>query len=985
MADSSLVADMGPLVRARGQRWRLERAEPGERCTACALVGQGPTNAARRLTLLAPFDRIEPWRRRARPRIATRPQAIRAAAATAAGERGAGILAAAAAARIALLPWQLVPALLLARGLSHRILLADAVGLGKTIQAGLAIAELRGRDPAARILVVVPAGLRHEWARELGDRFGLAPAMADLAWLHRRARALPADVNPWSLEPLVLTSMDFVKQPEVLAGLADLSWDLLVIDEAHAVGTDSERARAAATLAQRSRRVLLVTATPHDGTASRFDALASLGRLSRDEPPATLVHRGRAAIGLPADRRDRVLRVRPTPDEVRLRTLLARYAARVTAEAGGPHAPGARLGTSVLLKRALSSAAAFERTVRRRLALLSEPAAVAPHQPALPFEPDADSGMGPDDELPDQVLRYRGLANPAMEQAFLRLLGEAARVASRRESKVRALRRLLRRAGEPALVFTEYRDTLSLLARQLADLGPVALLHGALGPDDRQRALRAFARGPARLLLATDAASEGLNLHERCRLAITFELPWNPLRLEQRVGRVDRIGQTRRVHAVHLIARGTPEEDLLARLEARRARIAEALGAGSATGQGAAAPSDETGPARWSDWSGTSSPPAFRSAPAATSDDGTHARPGDQSGAGESRASGAGTPDQACSLDSTLAPETSVDPEAAAGAILTIRRARCLLLPASAQAPATPAAGDSGARGAPRTLWREPVPEPGVVGAAERSLVDAVMARIDARLACGHPWIACLRPCARRRWSGMLFVFVAARRNRAGHETSRTTIPIHVPIPVPVLRRRRDVRAWAVPRIGMLQAALEPGVARELDARWAFEGEADAIARHREDARGALVARAVAEARRRQAASPALFGRYVGPAATPPAPPGSGAASGHRVRSRRQAAALTLGDASDAALSGRPPADQTSDAGGPWLAVVLLAPGDGRWMPFPHPEPETGGWSGHVARDRPDARGRPASPDVREERPVPSELHPGGSPRRRVP
>src|SRR5262249_55469017 len=139
-----------------------------------------------------------------------------------------------------------------------------------------------------------------------------------------------------------------------------------------------------------------------------------------------------------------------------------------------------------------------------------------------------------------------------------------------RESKVRVIQRLLTRVAEPVVIFTEYRDT--LLGLRAALEAPVTLLHGGLTRDERRLALAEFASGRARVLLATDAAGEGLNLHHRCRLVINLELPWNPVRLEQRIGRVDRIGQTRTVHACHLIAKGTGEARVLERLRTRIAR-----------------------------------------------------------------------------------------------------------------------------------------------------------------------------------------------------------------------------------------------------------------------------------------------------------------------------------------------------------------------------------------------------------------------------
>ena len=128
-----------------------------------------------------------------------------------------------------------------------------------------------------------------------------------------------------------------------------------------------------------------------------------------------------------------------------------------------------------------------------------------------------------------------------------------------------------------AIVFTEYRDTLAHVRRMLAT--PCAMIHGGLSRDERRAALDDFQQGRCSVLLATDAAGEGLNLHHTCRVVVNLELPWNPMRLEQRIGRVDRIGQTRRVHAFNLIASEVGEERLAERLAARIASARSAVGA----------------------------------------------------------------------------------------------------------------------------------------------------------------------------------------------------------------------------------------------------------------------------------------------------------------------------------------------------------------------------------------------------------------------
>jgi hypothetical protein len=227
---------------------------------------------------------------------------------------------------------------------------------------------------------------------------------------------------------------------------------------------------------------------------------------------------------------------------------------------------------TVLTRRACSSAGSLARSVERRLECLQE----TPQDGAqmhLPFvDPSAD------DEEPGACLGARGLRDPGEEHARLQEILELARAAAGHESKLAFLRRLRRRISDPAIVFTEYRDTLERLAAAVPDID-VVRLHGGLTSRERHDTLARFASGGARLLLATDAASEGLNLHHRCRLVINLELPWTPVRLDQRAGRVDRIGQSRTVHAIRLVAAGTCEESVLGRLAARLDRMRDALGA----------------------------------------------------------------------------------------------------------------------------------------------------------------------------------------------------------------------------------------------------------------------------------------------------------------------------------------------------------------------------------------------------------------------
>jgi len=514
---------------------------------------------------LLPFDLAHPLPANPQPQVVT-PASLRVhlrRTLSAATPRWTS-LRAAASARMALMPFQIEPALALVQGMASRVLLADDVGLGKTVQAGLAIAEVHRREPRARILVVTPAGLREQWRDELAERFELTAEVIDAASLARTAATLPPDVNPWTVAPLAITSVDFVKRPEVIRGLEPLIWDLAVFDEAHALATHSDRGTAAALLCARARRLILVSATPHPGDDAAFDRLTALGALEGDRRPLVVFRRGRREVSVPDARRTRWLRVQPTPAEAVVYRDLAAYARRLRRETA-PGAPGgAHLLVSVLTRRALSSPAVLARSIERRMALLSGDTSPSALQLALPLV----SGDGPEDGEPISELALPGLASREEEVSLLRRMLAHAREAARTESKMAVLRRWLRRVREPVIVFTHYRDTLDHVVETVGlNLAPV--LHGGLEADERRRQLRAFTDGDAPVLLATDAASEGLNLHWRCRVVLSLEVPWTPLCLEQRIGRVDRLGQRKRPHAVTLVARRTPEEGIAARLQAR--------------------------------------------------------------------------------------------------------------------------------------------------------------------------------------------------------------------------------------------------------------------------------------------------------------------------------------------------------------------------------------------------------------------------------
>ena len=565
----------GELLTVRGAIWRLRSQTLYADCTELDLepAPPGADGDSAPAVLLEPFDRPEPLSRVAAPTGITRRRWMVALLDALAGERRCDLLSAPITAAIDVLPFQLEPALVMAVRGVPRVLLADAVGLGKTIQAALVITELFARRTARRALVLTPSGLRDQWAGELRDRFGLDPTIVDAVWLRAARADLPASVNPWSVGDLIVASIDLVKRPEVVRSLEHLRWDIVVIDEAHAASSDSQRRAAAHALARRARRVLLLTATPHSGDRAAFDALCGIGAVAADEP-IVMFRRSRADVGLRISRHVHLLPVRRGEAERELHRRLLAYVRKIWRERGSGSDADARLATIVLLKRAFSSTTSLAESLEFRLAHLADPAAAFVAQLELPLDPEASA----DDDTPVVSLVSPGFDDEPEERQTLASLVELARSAVATDSKIRVLTGLLGRVSEPCIVFTEYRDTLMAIERVLPEKISRTVLHGGLDRPSRADAVRQFVSGAARVLLATDAGGEGLNLQATCRLVVNLELPWNPVRLEQRIGRVDRIGQQRTVHAINLVAAATFEANLLARLGQRLEYIRDALG-----------------------------------------------------------------------------------------------------------------------------------------------------------------------------------------------------------------------------------------------------------------------------------------------------------------------------------------------------------------------------------------------------------------------
>jgi SNF2 family DNA or RNA helicase len=429
-------------------------------------------------------------------------------------------------------PYQLEAAARVLRHMQGRAILADEVGLGKTIEAGIVLSELRLRGLAGRVLVLAPAGLVGQWCEELERKFALPCAIAD-----RRFQAPPSE----GIQPIVVASLAAARRDRLRAEFTASTWDLVIADEAHRLkNARSASARLARSL--RTRYMLLLTATPIENRLSDLFSLVSLVRPGLLGGAAEF--RARHGRGDGAEVRNvaslqlalRELMVRHRRSEITV--MLPRRLAETIRVA--PAAEEARL------YRAISERVreqGREATASRCLALRSIQQ-LAGSSPWACADSLAKLGWA---DLAEQAA---SVSITAKAGALLELLGRH------------------RARGEKVVVFTAFRRTLFALEEMLVDHGVDAVVyHGSLPRADKDAAIARFADATP-VLLSTEAAGEGRNL-QFCHVMVNFDLPWNPMRIEQRLGRIHRIGQEHDVQLTNLVSRGTLEERLLEVLQAK--------------------------------------------------------------------------------------------------------------------------------------------------------------------------------------------------------------------------------------------------------------------------------------------------------------------------------------------------------------------------------------------------------------------------------
>ena len=509
------------------------------------------------------------------------------------------------------------------------LLVADDVGLGKTIEAGLVAQELLIRHRCRKILIVCPSSLQIQWRDQMRDKFGLDFRIVDSELMKDLRRSRGIHVNPWQHFPRLITSIDFLKRDRPMRLFRELlpaegeavyprRFDLLIVDEAHNVAPsgsgkyamDSMRTAAIRMLVPHFEHKLFLTATPHNGYPESFTSLLEL------------LDNQRFARGVSPDRKQlQVVMVRRLKQEMQnwdgsplfpvrqLESIAVDYSAqerqvhralreytelRTTGAIDGVEKYATEFVLKLLKKRLFSSPQAFAMTLaqhesslvhsqRRKGGLRSRPVEGILRRQLEQIEEEFADDAWFESVTEDSIDQSSQLFRPlnSEEESLIQQMKQWAQQASaqmdtKAQEFLNWLETHLRPDGqwcrERVIIFTEYRATQKWLYELLATHGLVQgdrlmTLYGGMASDDRESVKAAFQTdpdvSPVRILLATDAASEGLDLQNFCSKLIHYEIPWNPNRMEQRNGRIDRHGQkAKEVRIYHFVGKNYQAQEI---------------------------------------------------------------------------------------------------------------------------------------------------------------------------------------------------------------------------------------------------------------------------------------------------------------------------------------------------------------------------------------------------------------------------------------
>ena len=452
------------------------------------------------------------------------------------------------------LPYQFDPALL---ALSHpraRILIADAVGIGKTLEAGILASELIARGRGRRILVLATKAMLSQFQQEFWSRFSIPLTRLDSEGIQRVRSRLPSSHNPFYYYDRAIISIDTLKQDsEYRHFLETARWDIIIIDEAHNVAVrsaQSQRARLAQLLASRSDTMILLSATPHDGRPESFASLLNIldptaipdpsrYRLEDFAGKGLVVRRFKKDIAAQVQKSfpDRVIRTEEVSAGAREQAVFSCLEDLTFKTLDHQERTGARLFSTTLMKAFFSSPAACRAVIRHRIAKLEKAEG-----------PGAAEDIG-------KLRELDSLAAQVTPDDFSKL----ARLASLMRGEDPAFDWTGRDPMDRLVIFTESVETLKFLEKELPrraglKASQVLVLSGQLPDSELMARVNAFNSGEsgARLLLCSDVASEGINLHHFAHRMIHFDIPWSLMTFQQRNGRIDRYGQTRQPQILYL-------------------------------------------------------------------------------------------------------------------------------------------------------------------------------------------------------------------------------------------------------------------------------------------------------------------------------------------------------------------------------------------------------------------------------------------------
>jgi superfamily II DNA or RNA helicase len=434
--------------------------------------------------------------------------------------------------------------------LRPRILIADAVGLGKTLEIGMILTELVRRGRGERILIVTPRHVLEQMQHEMWTRFALPFVRLDSVGIQRVRQKLPATRNPFSLYKRAIISIDTLKQEKYRSHLAKYKWDAVVIDESHNITGKTLNNRLARVLAPNTEALILASATPHNGNKESFAELIRLleptavtpdGEIIESEVKRLIIRRHRhseeVAREVGADWAERMppqhFLVDASPAENAAADELANVWLHPESGSSPYSGDNGGLFPWTLAKAFLSSPAALKESVKERLKKVT---------------PSANGSQAREREALEYLGELSDAALSAPSAKYTRLVEYLKSIG------------VSRTGTERAVVFSERVATLHWLrAKLLTDLklkdDQIRVLHGGLTDVEQQEIVESFKQSssPIRVLITGDVASEGVNLHSQCHELIHFDIPWSLIRIEQRNGRIDRYGQKHRPQITTLL------------------------------------------------------------------------------------------------------------------------------------------------------------------------------------------------------------------------------------------------------------------------------------------------------------------------------------------------------------------------------------------------------------------------------------------------